>query len=185
MDIITFLGWNSYLTQCWNPFPLIFIDVSTKQLPTKCAVYPTPLAVLKLHTLRKGKNHKYFQLKLMNFWVVIITICIIHTKSTTHACFYSEFCLRIRPLFTEIHLQKTKMCSLCICVSLTYIKEALLCYILPIEVGFFAFNVDRIDWIQPEPRCECEPVLVRPFSNRWQNNSLCAWKQRKQNILFM
>lgn len=44
----TFLGWNSYLTQCWNPLPLTFIDVNTKQLPTKWAVYPTPLDVLKL-----------------------------------------------------------------------------------------------------------------------------------------
>ena len=31
----TFLGWNSYLTQCWKPLPLIFIDVKTRQLPTK------------------------------------------------------------------------------------------------------------------------------------------------------
>lgn len=44
----TFLGWNSYLTQCWKPLPLTFIDVNTKQFPTKWAVYPTPLDVLKL-----------------------------------------------------------------------------------------------------------------------------------------
>lgn len=47
----TFLGWNSYLTQCWNPLPLTFIDVNTKQFPTKWAVYPTPLDVLKLYFL--------------------------------------------------------------------------------------------------------------------------------------
>lgn len=45
---VTFRGWNSYLTQCWKPLPLIFIDVNTKQFPTKWAVYPTPLDVLKL-----------------------------------------------------------------------------------------------------------------------------------------
>lgn len=50
IDILThtFLGWNSYLTQCWKPLPLTFIDVSTRQFPTKWAVYPTPLDVLKL-----------------------------------------------------------------------------------------------------------------------------------------
>ena len=62
-----FLGWNSYFTQCWYPFPLTwitwiqvymerrddcklytFILVNTRQFPTKCAEYPTPLLVLKL-----------------------------------------------------------------------------------------------------------------------------------------
>lgn len=45
---LTFLGWNSYFTQCWKPFPFTFIDVNTRQFPTKWAVYPTPLLVLKL-----------------------------------------------------------------------------------------------------------------------------------------
>lgn len=46
----TLRGWNSYLTQCWKPLPFTFIDVRTKQFPTKCAEYPTPLLVLKLRT---------------------------------------------------------------------------------------------------------------------------------------
>lgn len=37
-NLLTFLGWNSYLTQCWKPFPFTFIDVSTRQFPTKWAV---------------------------------------------------------------------------------------------------------------------------------------------------
>lgn len=51
--LLTFLGWNSYLTQCWNPFPLTFIEVNTRQLPTKWAEYPTPLLVLKLKSSRE------------------------------------------------------------------------------------------------------------------------------------
>lgn len=141
-------------------------------------------------TQKKKKNHKYFQLKLMNFWGwggchnYDLYAGYSHKTQLTRA-FTVNFACASGPLSTGIHLQKAKMCSLCICVSLACTKEALFCYILPIEVGFFAFNVDRIDWIQPEPRCECEPVLVRPFSYRWQHNSLYAWKQRKQNILFM
>jgi len=37
-DYLTFRGWNSYFTQCWKPLPLTFIEVRTRQLPTKCAV---------------------------------------------------------------------------------------------------------------------------------------------------
>lgn len=59
---VTFLGWNSYLTQCWNPLPLTFIDVNTKQLPTKWAVYPTPLDVLKLQPLRHFLLHVFVSL---------------------------------------------------------------------------------------------------------------------------
>lgn len=33
----TFCGLKSYFTQCWNPFPLDFNEVTIKQPPTKCA----------------------------------------------------------------------------------------------------------------------------------------------------
>lgn len=56
----TFRGWNSYFTQCWKPLPLIFIEVNTKQLPTKWAEYPTPLLVLKLKISGKKKKKNFF-----------------------------------------------------------------------------------------------------------------------------
>ena len=33
----TLRGWKSYLTQCWNPLPLTFMDVMTRELPRKLA----------------------------------------------------------------------------------------------------------------------------------------------------
>ena len=55
-----FLGVNSYLTQCWYPFPLIFMEVRTRQLPTKWAEYPTPLDVLKLKRNQKSNRHDLY-----------------------------------------------------------------------------------------------------------------------------
>lgn len=47
--VLTFLGWKSYFTQCWKPFPFDLRDVTMRQLPTKCAEYPIPLLVRKLY----------------------------------------------------------------------------------------------------------------------------------------
>ena len=35
IEALTFLGWKSYLMQCWNPFPLTFTEVTTRHDPMK------------------------------------------------------------------------------------------------------------------------------------------------------
>lgn len=103
----TFRGWNSYFTQCWNPLPLIFIEVNTKQFPTKWAEYPTPLLVLKLKCyinkhiksfaliLLKKKNNKtigfqnifyfilFWWLEIPNYRYYYIRIGICYTQRTS------------------------------------------------------------------------------------------------------
>ena len=49
----TSLGWKSYRTQCWKPFPLVLTAVMTKALPKKWPEYPTPFPVLKLKKSRR------------------------------------------------------------------------------------------------------------------------------------
>lgn len=48
INLLTFLGWNSYLTQCWNTVSFVFSAVNTKQLPRKCAWKPLPVLEVKL-----------------------------------------------------------------------------------------------------------------------------------------
>lgn len=43
---------------------------------------------------------------------------------------------------------------------------------LPIEVWFVFVHVYVVQRILSEPSVDSEPVLVRPFGNRWQCNGL-------------
>jgi hypothetical protein len=110
----TFLGWNSYLTQCWNPFPFIFIDVKTRQFPTKCAEYPTPLLVLKLRNREHNisvlgctHNFKFYNFKIQ-YTVSIEIMCLsalnslwyLRSKIYKHRSYLSKI--------TQTHIHKAK-----------------------------------------------------------------------------
>lgn len=43
---------------------------------------------------------------------------------------------------------------------------------IPIQIRFLAFDVHRIDGIEPEPGGKGEPVLIRPLGHRWQDDGL-------------
>ena len=44
----------------------------------------------------------------------------------------------------------------------------------PVEVGLFPLYVNGVERVQPEPRGEREPVLVRPLGQGWKDDGLKA-----------
>lgn len=49
----------------------------------------------------------------------------------------------------------------------------------PVKVRFVFIHIDVVEWILSEPGVDGESVLVRPFGNGWQCNSLAEETGKK------
>lgn len=92
---LTFLGWKSYFTQCWKPFPFDLRDVMIKQLPTKWAEYPMPLLVRKLKKKQTKNTHNV----LKNIFLINQTL-LTNIIESTHL---SAFCRYLKSYILHLH----------------------------------------------------------------------------------